>query len=78
MKSCALIFGIALSAWALAGEARGSLITNGGFGDPDGNFTNNTGSVAMMSPSAPPISPAGPSRATTPCCGSRPAAFMAG
>ena len=43
MKSCALVVGIALSAWALASEARANLITNGGFGDPDGNFTNNTG-----------------------------------
>jgi hypothetical protein len=44
MKSYAFVVGIALSAWALAGEARANLITNGGFGDPDGNFTNNTGS----------------------------------
>jgi Protein of unknown function (DUF642)/PEP-CTERM motif len=44
MKSCALVVGIALSAWALASEARANLITNGGFGDPDGNFVDNTGS----------------------------------
>jgi hypothetical protein len=43
MKSYAFVIGIALSAWALASEARANLVTNAGFGDPDGNFVDNTG-----------------------------------
>ena len=43
MKSYAFAVGIALSACVPTNGASANLITNGGFGDPDGNFTNNTG-----------------------------------
>src|ERR1700722_2599331 len=43
MKSYAFVAGIALSACVLANGASANLITNGGFGDVDGTFTDNTG-----------------------------------
>jgi hypothetical protein len=43
MKSYAFVAGIALFACVLANGASANLITNGGFGDVDGTFTDNTG-----------------------------------
>jgi Protein of unknown function (DUF642)/PEP-CTERM motif len=48
--------GIALSAWALASGARANLITNGGFGDPNGNFVaNDPGGADLVSPGSTDI-----------------------
>jgi hypothetical protein len=56
MKTYALVIGIALSAWSLASEARANLITNGGFGDPDGNFAaNDPGGGDLVSPGSTDI-----------------------
>ena len=43
MKSYAFVIGIALSACASTNGASANLISNGGFGDVDGTFTDNTG-----------------------------------